>query len=166
MTGGTMTRSATYSTVDVGNVVRRLKADLLMMGDSTGLWTPQKAADYAYDVEELAKKDYLSWVDVTLINAFGQEITAVRYDVTTSAGALTSSRPGGVLWPKTPGGQLRMIIGYTDDYDSDARRTMSDKLRIGWTTTYDDYSHSNLTRGDGRDYTSNAFGMTRKDWSK
>jgi hypothetical protein len=166
MTVGTITRSATYTTVDIENVVRRLKADLLMMGDSSGLWTPQKAADYAHDVEELAKKDYLAYVDVTLIDVFGREVTAVRYDVTTNSGSVNSSRPGGVLWPSTPGGQLRIVIGYTASYDDDARRAMGGKLRIGWTTSYDDISHSSLTCGDGRDYNSNGFGMKRKDWGK
>ena len=51
----TRTASATYTTTDVENVVRRVKADLTMIADSTGAWTAQQAADYAHDIEVLAK---------------------------------------------------------------------------------------------------------------
>ena len=37
----TRTASATYTTTDIENVVRRVKADLAMIADSTGAWTPQ-----------------------------------------------------------------------------------------------------------------------------
>ena len=64
----TASASATYTVVDIENVVRRMKADLVMIADSTGAWTAAKAADYAHDVEVLAKAGYLEWVDVTLFS--------------------------------------------------------------------------------------------------
>lgn len=164
MSTTTATRTATYTSVDVENVVRRVKADLTMIADSTGAWTAAKAADYAHDIELLAKKGYLSWVDVTLFSG-STEVKAVRFNVDTDAGSLTSARPGGVLWPKVADPWLRMVIGYTDDYDDDARRAMRDRLRISWTPSHDDTSHPSLSGGGGRDYASNAFGMKRKDWT-
>jgi hypothetical protein len=164
MSTGTTTRTATYTTVDVENVVRRVRADITMIADSTGAWTPQQAADYAHDIEVLAKKGYLAWVDVTLLSG-GTEIKAVRFDVDTDAGSLATSRPGGVLWPKVPFAHLRIVICRTSAYDADAEREMRGKLRIGWTTTFDDTSHSSLPGCSGRNYTSNAYGMKRNDWS-
>lgn len=160
----TNTITETYTTVDIENVVRRVKTDLVMIADSTGAWSPATAADYAHDVELLAKKGYLAWVDITLLSA-GIEIKAVRFAVDTDSGLLTSSRPGGVLWPKMSLAQLRMIIGYTDAYNDDARRDMSGRLRIAWTISYDDTSHSSLSGGGGRNYTSNSYGIKRKDWT-
>ena len=64
----TRTVTATYTAVDIENVARRVKADLIMIADSTGVWTPAEAADYAHDIEELAKAGYLAWVDVTLFS--------------------------------------------------------------------------------------------------
>ena len=84
----TRTASATYTTTDIENVVRRVKADLAMIADSTGGWRSQKAADYAHDVEVLAKAGYLAWVDVTLLQ-YGVELKAVRFDVDTDAGTLS-----------------------------------------------------------------------------
>lgn len=78
----TRTASATYTFVDIENVVRRVRADLVMIADSTGAWTGANAADYAHDIEVLAKAGYLKYVDVTL-QSNGAEVKAVRFDVDT-----------------------------------------------------------------------------------
>lgn len=160
----TRTASASYTVVDIETVVRRVKADLIMIADSTGAWTAAKAADYAHDIELLSKAGYLKWVDVTLFSN-GAEIKAVRFDVNTDAGSMTTSRPGGVLWPKVSGANLRIILGYTDAYTDAARETMRNKLKIGWVPSHDDTSHAGLTSSGGRNYVSNAYGMQRKDWA-
>ena len=108
----TKTASATYTVVDIENVVRRVKADLIMIADSTGGWTPDKAREYAHDIEALAKAEYLKHVDVTLLSD-GIEKRATRFHVNTEAGNLTSNRPGGVLWPKVPNAFLRIVLSYT-----------------------------------------------------
>lgn len=160
----TRTASATYTTTDIENVVRRVRADLAMIADSTGAWTPQKASDYAHDIEVLAKAGYLAWVDVTLLQ-YGVELKAVRFDVDTDAGTLSTSRPGGVLWPRVTGADLRIIISYTNAYTSAAREAIRGKLKIGWTTSYDDTSHASLNSSGGRNYVSSTYGMQRKDWA-
>ncbi|RWJ21190.1 MAG: hypothetical protein EOR27_24375 [Mesorhizobium sp.] len=160
----TASATATYTVADIENVVRRVKADLAMIADSTGAWTAAKAADYAHDIEVLAKAGYLAWVDVTLLSN-GIEKKAVRFNVDTDAGSWTASRPGGVLWPKVPGAHLRIILGYADAYTSAARETTKGKLKIGWVTSYEDTSHASLTSSGGRNYASNAYGMQRKDWA-
>jgi hypothetical protein len=165
MSSVTRTASATYTTVDVENVVRRLKADLMMIADSTGAWTSTEAANYSHDIELLARKGYLSSVDVTLLS-YGSEVTAVCYDVDEDAGSLTASRPGGVLWPRVAGARLRIVIRHTAAYDAAAERDLGGKLKINWTSTTEDISHSALSGDGGRNYTSNAYGMKRKDWKK
>jgi hypothetical protein len=158
-------RTATYTAVDVANVVRRLKADLFMIADSTGTITREKAAQYAHDVEVLAVNGYLRKVDLTLL-AYGLEKAAVQYTVDTSTGSLTSSRPGGVLWPRLAEAEFRIVLFYTEEYDDEAKRRLSHRLEIGWAPTSADTSHSTLTPAGGRDYASNSFGMQRKDWTQ
>lgn len=160
----TRTASATYTTTDIENVVRRVRADLSMIAESTDAWTPQTAADYAHDIEVLAKAGYLAWVDVTLLQN-GVELKAVRFDVDNDAGALTTSRPGGVLWPRVAGGKLRIVINYTAAYTSEAREATRSKLKVGWVKSTEDTSHSSLTSSGGRDYVSSSYGMQRKDWA-
>ena len=160
----TKTATATYTVVDIENVVRRVKTDLFMIADSTGAWTSEEAANYAYDIEVLAKAGYLKWVDLTLLRN-STELKAVRYEVDTEAGSLTTSRPGGVLWPKVSGANMRIVLSYSDTYTSEAREATKGKLKIRWVTTYADTSHASMTSAGGRDYTSNAYGMQRKDWA-
>jgi hypothetical protein len=160
----TRTASATYTTTDVENVVRRVKADLIMIADSSGGWTPQKAAEYAHDIEELAKAGYLAWVDVTLLSS-EVEVKAARFHVDTDAGTLVTSRPGGVLWPRMPSPRLRIVIGYTADYTGPAREQMKRKLNINWTTNHEEIGHGALSSSGGRDYVSSNYGVQRKDWA-
>jgi hypothetical protein len=160
----TRTATATYTVVDVENVVRRVKADLVMIADSTGGWTAEKAGQYAHDVEILAKAGYLDYVDVTLFSN-GVEVKATRFEVDTDAGGLTSSRPGGVLWPKVVGPYLQIVLGYTSAYTPAAKETIKGKLKISWSPTDVDTSHSSLKSAGGRDYVSNCYGMQRKDWA-
>ncbi len=160
----TRTASATYTTTDIENVVRRVKADLIMIANSTGAWTTEKATEYAHDIEILAREGYLAWVDVTLLQ-YGVELQATRFEVDKEAGTLTTSRPGGVLWPRVDNANLRIVISYTSAYTDAARETTRKKLKIGWTTSHDDTSHSNLSSSGGRNYVSSTYGMQRKDWA-
>lgn len=158
------TATATYTTTDIENVVRRVTTDLVMIADSSGAITTDKARDYGHDIELLARNGYLKKVDVTLLSA-GVEKRAVRYEVNTASGSLTSSRPGGVLWPKVASPYLRLVLSYTSAYDDAAREKMTSKLMISWSPTNADTSHSGLAAGGGRDYASNSYGMQRKDWA-
>ncbi len=160
----TASATATYTVLDIEKVVRRMKADLVMIADSTGGWTPEKAGHYAHDVEVLATAGYLKYVDVTLLS-HGIEVKATRFDVDTDAAGLTCSRPGGVLWPKVPGPFLRIVLGYTDDYTAAARAATKGQLKINWSPTDADTSHSALRSAGRRDYVSNAYGMQRRDWA-
>lgn len=165
---GTATSTATnsYTTADVENVVRRFTADILMIAQSTGAITEAKARQYAADVETLAKKGYLSAVDLTLLSggSYGIEQRAVKYTVNTTAGDLTSSRPGGTLWPRVNDPFLRIVLYYTSAYDSAAKEALKPKLNIAWTPTDADTSHFSLNQSGGRDYACNGWGMQRKDF--
>jgi len=120
------------------------------------------AADH--DIEALAKKGFLEKVDLTLMSGT-TELRALRYDVDTDSGSLTTNRPGGVMWPRVEGADLRIVLYYTDDYTATEKETMRSKLRVSWTPTNVDTSHSTLSQLANRDYTSNAYGMRRKDFS-
>lgn len=153
----------TYTTVDIEKVARRFSADIVMIAQSSAAITEAKAREYAHDVELLAKNGYLKKVDITLLSGT-TEIRAAQYIVSTAAGDLTMSRPGGVLWPRVVSPDFRIVLFYTDDYTPEARQGLSGKLKIGWTPTSADTSHSTLSGSGGRDYASNGWGMQRKDF--
>jgi hypothetical protein len=160
----TASETYTYTIVDIETVVRRFTADLVMIAQSSGTVTETNAREYAHDVEALAKKGYLKRVDLTLLSGT-TEIKATQYTVNAAAGSLSMSRPGGVLWPRVPNGHLRIILSYTEDYDSAAREAMNCKLKISWVPTNADTSHAMLTSTGGRTYASNAWAMERKDFA-
>jgi hypothetical protein len=160
----TYSTSETFSVADVENVMRRVTADLVMIASSTGAVTEDRARDWAHDIEILAKGRYLSMVDLTLLSS-GIEVRATRFTVNTESGALTTSRPGGVMWPRYLNPALRIVLYYTGAYDDAARAATSPKLSISWGPTSADTSHSGLTGATGRDYVSNGYGMQRKDFN-
>lgn len=160
----TGTSSYTYSVVDIEATFRRLRADLLMIADSTKAITREKADLYAHDAEYLARNGFLKHVDLTLM--VGEtEHRAVRYSVSEEAGGLASSRPGGVLWPALTGGWIRIVLTHTATYTAEKREAAKRSLKLDWMTSNADISHSRLTPGTGRNYVSNAYGLQRNDYS-
>jgi hypothetical protein len=154
----------TYSTADIATVVRRFAADMVMIAQSTAAITEARARDYAHDVEVLAKEGYLDKVDLTLISG-AVEVRATQYVADTAAGGLVMSRPGGVMWPRVPNPELRIILYYTNDYTQATREAIKKKLKIGWVPTDADTSHTSLMPFGNRDYASNGWGMRRKDFA-
>lgn len=161
----TATSSYTYSVVDIETTFRRLRADLLMIADSTKAITREKADIYAHDAEYLARNGFLKHVDVTLMVGEAEH-RAVRYSVSEEAGGLASSRPGGVLWPTFTGGWIRIVLTYTAAYTLEKREAAKRYLKIDWTPTSADISHVSLTLGTARNYVSNSYGLQRYDYSK
>lgn len=160
----TDTQTYSYTVSDIESVVRRFTADIVMIAQSSGAITEAKARDYAHDVEALAKMGYLKKVDLTLFSG-SSEVRATQYLVNTTAGDLTTSRPGGVMWPRVVNPDFRIILSYTEAYDDAAREGMKGKLKIGWVPTNADTSHATLIQSGGRDYVSNGWSMQRKDYA-
>lgn len=160
----TSSSTFTFTKEDVAKVVRRFTADLRMIAESSKSMTEAEAAKYGHDVEYLAQRGYLKMVDVTLLSA-GVEVKAVQYVVQVGSTDLTPSKPGGVLWPAVNQPFLRIILSYTSDYTSAIKEQTLPKLKIGWVPTDASTAHATLKESGGRDYSSNAFGVTRKDFT-
>ncbi len=159
----TTTATQTYTIVDIEKVVRRFTADMVMIASSSGAITEAKAREYTHDVEALAKEGFLRKVDITLLS-YGKEVRAVTYVVNTSSGELTTSRPGGVKWPRVLYPELRIVLSHTSSYNDEARESMRKHLKVEWVPTLADTSHSTLKQIAGRDYASNGWGMQRTDF--
>ncbi len=158
------TKTFTYTNEDVSKVVRRFTTDLQMIADSTKTITQEKAKDYGADMEYLAQRGFLKMVDVTLLSG-STEIKAVQYAVEIGNKDLTSSRPGDVLWPVVKDATLRVIVTYTKDYTAEQKEKHKPNLQINWTPTDESTDHISLKHSGGRDYSSSAFGVTRKDFT-
>lgn len=160
----TYSSTSTYTVADVEKVMRSVKADLIIIATTTKAMTEEDATNYAHDIEVLAKKNHLEYVDVTLMNG-SSEVRAIKYEFQTE-GAKGAERPGGVLWPLTPkdkGGWIRIHLRYAESSSAEKRAELP--LWISWVTSSTDISHKGLTSSGGRGYSSNGFGTNRKDFS-
>lgn len=157
------TATGTFTVADIKDVVRQFSTDLRMMASSSETMSEQDANAYGSDIELLATKKYLTAVDCTLMLG-ATEIKAVRYEVDQANGNLKSDRPGGVRWPKTPGGRIRIVISHTNALDNATFATMAG-LKKTWVTSTEDTSHASLQITGGRGYNQNGYGLNRKDWS-
>lgn len=160
----TYTSSSTYTFADIETVLTSFRTDLLMIADCTGALTADKARRYASDIETLVKHGYLQSVDVTLLDYWNNELRATQYTVDTVSGSLTNRRPGGVRWPFTPNGSVRIVFCHTAAYNAEAAESIRRQLEYSWGPANTDISHSSLRSSGGRDYASNGFGLQRKDF--
>lgn len=159
------TYTSTYTQADVEKVMLNIRADLIMIAESSKALSRERAENYAHDIELAAKNGYLTGVDVTLLDLFGAEVKAVKYFFKTGEDATGTSRPGGVRWPETPYGNIRIVLHSTDLWDTDVDRSNKMPWKISWGQTSADTSHSGLTTSGNRGYSSNGFGANRNDFS-
>lgn len=160
----TYSSTSTYTVADIEKVMRSVKADLIIIATTTKAMTEDDAANYAHDIEILAKKNHLEYADVTLMNG-SSEVRAIKYEFQTE-GATATERPGGVTWPLTPkdkGGRIRIHLRYSDSSTAEERAALA--LKFSWVPASTDTSHKDLTSSAGRGYSSNGFGTNRKDFS-
>lgn len=166
MTGEFYSESVTrtFTVADVGKVLDCFAADLDGMGQSTGLRSRENTKATAADVKLMAQYGYLAEVNIYLKNAGGAIIRAAKYQVNTDAGALTASRPGNYLWPRTPGGQLCVHVTYTNAWwrlSEPQKAAFRSRLLRSWGTLGLDTSFPMLTRVFDRNYVSNGFGLQK-----
>ena len=162
----TTTESLTqsYTVADIGKVIDCLAADLDMNAQSTRLLTREQVVAYASDVKAMAQSGYLIEANIVLFASSGEPIRAAKYEVSTDGSLLKMQRPGNNLWPQTPGGELSVIVRYSQKWHNltDAQRAAFKRtLSPGWTTSNTDLSFPKLTRTVDRTYVSNGWGVTK-----
>src|ERR1700683_5056821 len=114
----------TYTVADIGKVLDCVAADLDMNSQSTGLLTREQVKNYAADVKAMAQMGYLLEANIVLKDSSGEVLRAAKYEVSTDASTLTAQRPGNNLWPRTPSGNLNMVVQYSKKWRdlTDAQR--------------------------------------------
>jgi hypothetical protein len=107
-------------------------------------------------------------VNLYLKDTNGKTIRAAKYEVSTDGASLAASRPGNYLWPRTPGGQLKVHVTYSQTWWqlSETQKTnFKQHLRMQWGTNDLDTSFPMLTRHSDRNYVSNGFGLKKSVFS-
>jgi D-tyrosyl-tRNA(Tyr) deacylase len=160
----TETQSQTFTIADIGKVIDCFAADLDMNSQSTALLTRDFVKQYAADVKAMAQKGYLLEANIVLRDVAKNVIRAAKYEVSTDASSLTAHRPGNNLWPNTPGGDLTVVVQYSQKWRdlTDAQRAaFRQTLGTTWSSSSTDLSFPSLTRSLDRNYVSNGWGVTK-----
>lgn len=164
----TSTYTQSYTVVDVRRVLSKFAAELGMFAESTGLWTADYAARIAGDARAFAESGFLESASVCLRDRDRRVVRAERYDVNTDAGALTGSRPGDAVWPRTPDGELTVVLSYTQAWHALAperkEKFRQDHLSVSWVTSEIDTQFPGLVRTANRNFASNGFGLVRSSY--
>jgi len=158
------TFTQTYTTADVGKVLDCFSADFDGVSQSTGLRSRDEVVVLAADVKLMAQLGYLREVDLCLYDGAGRLVRAAKYEVNTDASGLTAQRPGNNLWPRTPGGQLRVFMKPTAAWrklGTAEQQALDRRLSRPWSRESLDSSFPTLASTTDRTYTSNGFGLVR-----
>lgn len=163
------TQTTTYSVVDVRKVVGCFAADFSMKAQATGLRSRESVAEVVSDLKVFAENGYLSDVQLILKDAEGTEIRGTVYTVSEIAVGWSSDRPGNNLWPRTPGGTLKVIAtmnqSWWDKTDSEKAAFMSRNSMYGtWAKNTDGTTLANLSSSAGQRYASNGYGWQRTNY--
>ncbi|MBK8270706.1 MAG: hypothetical protein IPK83_21330 [Planctomycetes bacterium] len=160
----TETRSQSYTVIDIGKAIDCFAADLDMTSQATGLLTRDGVKNIAADVKAMAQGGYLLEANIVLHDMAGVVIRAAKYQVALDAGALTAQRPGNNLWPRTPGGELTVVVRYSSKWKAlsyDEQQGFKQSLNITWGTSSTDLSFPLLSGSADRNYVSNGWGLQR-----
>src|SRR2546430_66051 len=114
-----------------------------MNSQSTVLLTRDLVKRYAADVKAMAQRGYLIEANILLKDSVGNVIRASKYEVSTDATSLTASRPGNNRWPATPGGELTVVVRYSQkwrDLTDSQRAAFSATLNTSWVSSSTDLS--------------------------
>ncbi len=163
-----MSYSSTYSVADVHKVWDQVRADFRMAAQSTTLLTTAFVDITMRDVVKLAEKRYVSQVHIYLNTVNGAPVRGRTYTVSEDAAGWTADRSGSMLWPKTTGGTLGLVVTYSQAWWdlSDAQRlAFQSKLESTWSRSNIDTSFSGLSGASGRSYASNAYGVQSRSFS-
>ena len=161
---GTWSETISYTTADIGKVLDCFAADFDMLAQSTGLRTRENARDVSEDVKMMAKNGHLKEVNIYLEDATGTILRAVKYEVSTDAMLWTSQRPGNNLWPRLPGGHLKIHVTYSPAWwqlTEQQRQPFIAQRRCTWGTLDLDTSFPTLSSHYDRSYASNSYGLRK-----
>ena len=152
----------THTKVDIRKVAECFSADLSMLVHRTKTMSQRWAIDTAHDITLMAVHECLAAIDVQLRDALGNRKAVHQYKVK-GIGNWDQDRPGGNNWPDTPGGEMSVIVWYSDQQVASQLKN-SGRLRGQWTTSLLNVDYSGMRPSPGRQYSSGSYGWSRSSY--
>lgn len=162
----------TYAPQDIHPVVQRMTHDLKQMTQNTEMRAvyninEAQIAQCIHDIQILAERGYLQYVDVCLLNTeqgHRVEQKAYRFEMNAAGKKSRTNRPNSVFMSNLDKKQpaLRIVMKYTADYTRDAQIDLETQIFAPWKAAYCDITHQPLRADIDRDYSCNGYAIQRK----
>jgi hypothetical protein len=157
------TSTSTYTIVDIRRVMSQVRADVISIAQSSGLWTRDYADRVMDDITVLAESGYLEKILIRAVGADGKNVRVAEYPICEDAQGWNADHSGGNIW-KTSAVRLQSTLFYSSkwrDLSAESRARIESGLKVGWTTNTDDLSVAHLLAADQRTYVSNSYGVKK-----
>ncbi len=171
----TLVAEKAYAPQDIHPVVQRMTHDLKTITESAELRSMYNISDAmiaqcCHDIQILAERGYLQYVDVSLMNidqSHRVEQKAYRFEMNAAAKTakkVRTNRPNSVFISNLDKTQpaLRIVMKYTADYTRDAQIDLEAQIFAPWKAAYCDITHQPLRADIDRDYSCNGYAIQRK----
>lgn len=162
----TNTNTSTYTVVDIRKTFESCEADIRMIARRTNKWSMEYVDKVFHDIIKLAEGEYLSSVDIALLDNNRAVLRATKFVVNSNGKTIESDRAGANDWSDIPDTSLVVILSYTSKWNS---LTAEQKLKlqnekgfkIGWVASSIDNRFLHLEQSTGQLYGSKGYELQK-----
>lgn len=166
---GTTTKTSTYTVLDIRKTFENCEADIRTIARRTGKWTMEYVDEIFHDILLLAENEYLSSVDIVLLNKETEKVIRASKFKVNSLGLSTESQRAGKNndWTDVPNSKLSVILTYTSKWkklNNSEKEIFSKQLKFSWTATSIDNSFPNLQSSSAQLYASKGYELQKTNY--
>ena len=163
----TTTITTTYTVVDIRRTFEGFNADLRMIANRTGKMSITDVDNLINDIMAWAENKYLTYVDITLLDANKNPLKAARYTVDEKGNAIQSDRAGNNDWQNIPNTELTIIIKNKETWDKmiseeQEKFKKENNFKIIWGPSTIDNSYKHLSKENGQLYASKGYELKKE----
>ncbi len=165
----TITKTSTYTVVDIRKTFEGCEADIRMIARRTGKWSVTYVDQIFHDIIKLAEEEYLISVAITLLDATDKVVRATKFVVNANGTAITSDRAGANDWTDIPNTRLSVILSYSQKWhnltlEQKAKFQRDNTFKISWGSSNIDSSFPHLIKSQGQLYASKGFELQKTSY--
>lgn len=164
----TNTQTSTYTVLDIKKTFEGCEADIRTIARRTDKWSMDYVDNIFHDIIKLAEKEFLTSVDIVLINSSSKQvIKASKFKVNPNGTASSSERAGkNNDWSNVANTHLSVILCYTQkwhDLAENEKNTFqkNENFKISWTSSSIDNSFPHLESNNKQLYASKGYELQK-----
>lgn len=166
---GTTTKISTYTVLDIRKTFEGCEADIRTIARRTGKWTMDFVDNIFHDILLLAEKEYISSVDIVLLNKETDKVIRASKFVVNSLGSSTESERAGRNndWTDIPNTRLSVILSYTPKWKNlttTEKEDFAKMFKVSWTASSIDNTFPSLQSSNAQLYASKGYELQKTNY--